>query len=87
MVQYGDGCGGRAQGVARLMPAAVAIAPRETGIVRCSWRLGVCLGLAGLGFVGAWRGKRAFHARMSGTSVVHEDESTYSVAHCAEQNR
>lgn len=60
---------------------------RRAGVVRCAWRLAISLALLGLGFLGAWRGQRALHDRISGTRVVHEDEATHSVAHYAARLR
>ncbi|MFT5446056.1 MAG: putative RDD family membrane protein YckC [Gammaproteobacteria bacterium] len=53
----------------------------RAGLVRCTWRLMVSISLLGFGFLGAWRGKRALHDRLSGTRLVREDESTFSVAY------
>lgn len=53
----------------------------RAGLVRCTWRLLVSMSLLGFGFLGTWRGKRALHDRLSGTRMVREDESTFSVAY------
>lgn len=53
----------------------------RAGAVRCMWRLMVSVSLLGFGFLGARRGKRALHDRLSGTRMVREDESTFSIAY------
>jgi uncharacterized RDD family membrane protein YckC len=53
----------------------------RAGLVRCTWRLLISVSLLGFGLLGAWRGKRAWHDRLSGTRMVYEDESTLSVAY------
>ena len=57
----------------------------RAGVLRCAWRLVICVALCGLGFLGAWRGKRALHDRLSGTRVVREDESTLHYYQCTGQ--